>query len=75
MNVDIGRSSTEPYAYRNRVRSLFVSSRELPNGNVEEQFRGGRGPTCRVFFEINEREKRIVSWRYEGTEFDCGIVP
>lgn len=75
MQLDVGRSLDDPYIYRNRVRSLYVGTNPLPNGNVEEEFRGGRGPTCRVFFEIDNRARKVVGWRYTGTEADCGIVP
>src|SRR5882762_7177467 len=75
MNGNVGRSTTDPYVYPNRNRNLSVASRRLSNGNLEEEFRGGRGPTCRVFFEINEKAEKIVGWRYEGTNDDCGIVP
>ena len=75
MEIDVGRSSLDPYVFRNRAQSLFVDATRLPNGNIEERFRAGRGPTCRVFFEIDEAAEKIVRWRYEGTEADCGIVP
>lgn len=75
MQIDVGRSVDDKYIYRNRVRSLYVGAKPLPNGNVEEEFRGGRGPTCRVFFEIDNQARKVVGWRYTGTEADCGIVP
>lgn len=75
MQLDVGRSLDDPYIFRNRVRSLYVGARLLPNGNVEEEFDAGRGPTCRVFFEIDNKARKVVGWRYIGTEADCGIVP
>lgn len=75
VQADVGRSLNDPYIYRNRSRNLYIATRPLPNGNVEEEFRGGRGPTCRVFFEIDNKARKIVGWRYTGTEGDCAVVP
>lgn len=75
MQGNVGRSLVDPYVYRNRNRNLYVATKLLPNGNEEEEFRGGRGPTCRVFFEIDNKAQNIVGWRYTGTEEDCAIVP
>lgn len=74
MQGNVGRNLDDAYIYRNRNRNLYVATRPLPNGNVEEEFRGGRGPTCRIFFEIDNKAKKIVGWRYEGTQDDCAIV-
>src|SRR5688500_15251405 len=70
MQGDVGQRLDDPYVYRNRSKSLYVTSRPLPNGNVEEEFRGGRTP-CKVFFEIDNKARQIVGWRYEGTEQQC----
>ncbi len=75
MERQVGKSTDDYYAMRNRDRVLFVSEQKLPNGNVEEEFRMGRGPTCRVFFEINNDAQKIVGWRYIGTENDCAFPP
>ena len=75
MQGNVGRTTSDAYVYRNRNRNLFVTTRHLSNGNIEEEFRGGRGHTCRIFFEINEESQRIVGWRYEGTDDDCAVVP
>ena len=75
MQAEIGKNSDDRYAYRNHYRNLFIGAKELPGGNVEEGFRSGRGPNCRVYFEIDKAARKIVSWRYEGAEKDCVIVP
>ena len=75
MAHDIGRSTGDPYAYRNRIRLWLLSTKSLPNGNVEEEFKFGRHLSCLVYFEIDKRAERIVGWRYEGTAQDCVIVP
>jgi hypothetical protein len=75
MSGQVGLNSDDPYATRNRYRGSLVGSKVLPNGNVEEEFRSGRGPTCRTFFEIDEKAKKIVGWRYTGSDSDCAITP
>ena len=75
MQGNVGRSLDDPYIYRNRSRSLYVGANQLPNGNVEEEFRAGRGSTCRVFFEIDKQARKVVRWRYIGTQGDCAVVP
>jgi len=75
MQLEVGKSADAPYAYRNHYRERRIASRTLPNGNIEEEYRSGRGPHCRVYFEIDEAAGKIVNWRYEGTEQDCVIVP
>ena len=51
----------------------FVARRDLPNGNFENEysFRG----TCRYIFEYDPPTRKIVAWRFEGSEQDCAIVP
>lgn len=75
MQGNVGRSLDDPYIYLNRNRNLYVTSKVLPNGNVEQEFDGGRGPTCKVFFEIDKTERKVVGWRYEGSGEDCAITP
>ena len=75
LQLSVGRSLSNPYLYTNRNRNLYVATKPLPNGNVEEEFKGGRGPTCRVFFEIDNKAEKVVSWRYEGSDEDCAITP
>ena len=75
MEGNVGRSAYDPYVYRVRNRNLRVGTKQLSNGNIEEEFKGGRGLTCRVFFEVNEKAEKIAGWRYEGTDEDCGIAP
>jgi hypothetical protein len=49
------------------------NSKTLFNGNIENQYRY-RG-TCRYFFEVDPKTRKIVGWRFEGSERDCEIVP
>lgn len=75
MQGDVGRSTDDPYAYRNRVRSWLLGTKSLPNGNIEEEFKFGRRLNCRVYFKIDKMAGKIIGWRYEGTAQDCIIVP
>jgi hypothetical protein len=75
MQEQIGKSAEDPDAYRNRYRNLHVAAKELPNGNVEEQYRTGRGLRCQVYFEIDKATRKIVGWRYGGTQEDCVLIP
>jgi hypothetical protein len=75
MQRDVGSTTHDPYAYRIRARDWLLGTKSLPNGNIEEEFKAGRRLSCRVYFEIDKLAGKIVSWRYEGTEQDCVIVP
>lgn len=75
MQLEVGKPVNHPYLTRNEYPGRRVASRVLPNGNIEEEFKAGIGLRCRVFFEIDNQAKKIVGWRYEGTEQDCAIVP
>ena len=63
----------DPNALRNRYGRFRAGVKELPNGNVEEQYDFVRN--CPVYFEIDKVTRKIVNWRYEGTEKDCRITP
>ena len=75
MQFEVGKSADDPYSYRNLYRRRLLSAKDLPNGNLEEEFPDGRRERCRVFFEIDKVARKIVSWRYEGTEDDCATTP
>ncbi|MGC2518413.1 MAG: hypothetical protein WA373_04820 [Burkholderiales bacterium] len=75
MQAEVGKNADDRYAYRNHYRRLFVAEKKLSNGNIEEQYRGGRSPDCHVYFEIDRVARKIVNWRYEGSEDDCAITP
>lgn len=75
MQLQVGRSADDPNTYLQRYANLRVAQRQLPNGNVEEEFRSGRGGRCPTFFEISPQSRKIIGWRHEGSKEDCGIVP
>ncbi len=73
MQSQVGKSANDPYIDRNHYRSRRVAVKELPNGNLEEQY--DLIHNCPVFFEIDKAAERIVGWRYEGGAQDCIVVP
>lgn len=73
MDAKIGRDADLPAALAARNRETQVGVRTLLNGNLEEGYRLNR--TCRYYFEIDKATRKIVSWRYEGSEQDCIVVP
>jgi hypothetical protein len=75
MQQQVGKSIQDPGAYRNRYRALRIGEKQLANGNIEEEYRRGRGGRCPTYFEIDKTSQTIVAWRHEGTKADCGIVP
>jgi hypothetical protein len=72
MQAEIGKNADDPGADRNRYRRLRVAVKELPNGNVEEQYDLIRNP---VYFEIDKVTRKIVNWRYEGRKTTAGLLP
>lgn len=74
MQHEVGKNSDHPYLTRNLYRDRLMSSRTLPNGNTEEEFAAGSRLRCRVFFEVDNKAKIIVGWRYEGSKENCSIA-
>jgi sarcosine oxidase delta subunit len=73
MAMDVGRRIDEPRSEIHADPDRLVASRELTNGNIENEYRWYRD--CRYFFEYERQTLRIVSWRYQGSEDDCKINP
>jgi sarcosine oxidase delta subunit len=73
MRSQLGRDADDPNSYTGRYRGYRLSMRDLANGDVEEEYE--RGEKCRHFFEIDKKTRKIVGWRFEGRERDCGLVP
>ena len=66
----VGRSADAFY------RDQLVSTKTLSNGNIEEKHGAGlwRGDQqCFVFFEIDPNSRKILSWRYEGSDDICRV--
>lgn len=73
MAHNIGSSIDKPNVAGSTQLQYLLKSRSLPNGNVENKYRG-RG-SCRIFFEFDPKTRIIINWHFEGSEQDCGIVP
>jgi hypothetical protein len=61
-----------PY-YQMPSKQSLISSRELPNGNIENKYMH-RG-TCVYFIELDPKTRIIVGARFEGSESDCVVNP
>ena len=72
-NHNIGSTIDRPRDVGSTNPDYLLTSRTLPNGNVENTYRG-RG-TCRSFYEFDPRTRIILGFRWEGTEQDCEISP
>ena len=73
MSSKIGMSIDSPPKVTGINPERLISSSILRNGNFENGYRY-RG-TCQYFFEIDQQTRKIVGWRFEGSERDCEIAP
>lgn len=73
MQRHVGRSAEDPNNSINRYPENRGLTRNLPNDNIEQEYRFA--PGCQVYFEIDKATRKIVGWRYEGTEQECVVVP
>ena len=73
MESKIGMNIDDPPKVTGINPAQLISSKILQNGNLENEylFRG----TCRYSYEIDQKSRKIVGWRFEGSERDCEIVP
>jgi len=73
MRSKIGMYYDDPPSHTGINTEHFISSNILLNGNMENGYR--HQGSCIYYFEINPDTRKIVGWRYTGTEFDCSIYP
>lgn len=73
MDDKVGLPIDHPAALAARPHEWSIGHTTLPNGNIEEGYRGPR--TCRYFFEIDKATNKIVGWRSEGQDGDCRVAP
>lgn len=71
MRSKIGMHYDDPPEFTGINTEQFISSVILLNGNMENGYRHRR--SCIYYFEINPDTRKIVGWRYTGTERDCSI--
>ncbi len=50
-----------------------LSTKQLPNGNMEDQWKAGYGnrDRCHSFYEYDPQTSIITGWRFEGSKEDC----
>jgi hypothetical protein len=78
MQWHVGKRIDDPNTPRNRYPGIPLPSTVLPNGDVEEQWvfqRKGFDILCRVYFRVDSKSQRIISYRYEGSPYDCYLRP
>lgn len=74
MSGQVGKDADSPSARAARNPGNLIGVKTLPNGHLEEAYSKGRG-ACRYYFEIDQSTRRVIGWRYEGSEDACVIVP
>lgn len=72
----IGESIDNPELLAGGYPKKKVGSRNLPNGNIETEYRM-KNPwgVCRIYYEVNPATRIIVGWRYDGTTKACSNPP
>ena len=73
MNYKVGTDADSLSNTIWRDPAARISLRTLPNGNIEEGYR--QRQSCRYYFEIDSRTRKIVGWRYEGAFDECVVWP
>jgi len=73
MQSKVGKNRYSDTAQHVLVQKLLLGSSNLPNGNIELEFKFIK--SCHYFFEINPTDDIIVDWHYMGNDEDCGIPP
>ncbi len=73
LNVQVGENIDDVPPFQIPHKEDLIGSKILSNGNIENEYKF-RG-TCRYFYEINPKSRKIVSTRFEGKETDCIINP
>jgi hypothetical protein len=69
LQAEVGKSARDPKAMRFRYLSRLVRTRELANGNLEEEY--FPGDRCTFYFEIDPRTSKIVRARIDQFEKYC----
>jgi hypothetical protein len=73
MKVDIGKNLDNPALSGWMQPARLIDYKTLPNGDIEYAYRF-RG-NCRYFYEVDPKTRKIIGWRFEGSERDCIINP
>src|SRR5712692_10349058 len=73
MDRQVGKSIDDRDAYPVFYRLRQLNSKQLPNGNTQEQYAAGRNGGCTIGFEIAPATRQILRWSIEGKDRDCVI--
>ena len=74
MNRQVGKGIDDADAYPVFYRLRELNTKPLPNGNLLQQYAAGRNERCKLNFEVEPRERRILRWSSEGGERDCVLT-
>jgi hypothetical protein len=74
IQLQVGRSTSDPSFLWNRYPQKRGELRRLTNGNDEYQYLW-ENRKCIVFWEANLRSEKVVGVRFEGTPDSCYLVP
>jgi hypothetical protein len=74
MNRQVGKGIDDADAYPVFYRLRELTTKQLPNGNLLQQYAAGRSGRCTLSFEVEPRERRIVRWSSDGGERDCVLT-
>lgn len=69
----VGKKWNELPSYQFPPEKDLISSKKLPNGNIEKRYKSMR--TCIHVYEIDTKTDIIVGASFEGKETDCVINP
>ncbi len=78
MHSKIGKKWNELPSYEFPPEEYLISSKTLPNGNLEKKYKrtwGFRKRTCIDIYEIDPKTDIIVGVGFEGKKEDCVINP
>ena len=75
MDRQVGKRIDDPDAYPVFYRLREGKSKQLPNGNLLQEYAAGRNQRCQLYFEVDQATRRIVRWSTEGSERNCVIAP
>ena len=73
MQAQVGKKRYDQSLLLVRYPEDVVGRIFLLNGNIEDEFKLNND--CRVFFEIDNITRIVISWRYEEHNNRCRIIP
>ena len=68
----------DPQGFRAQQEAKRIYTGRLRSGRVEEEYLVGFRDRCRVFLEVDPKERKVVGWRYGMTEeadLNCYLSP